>query len=137
MDSELKAVYRYLAASERITREQVFRVYPSFVTTWVPGRFGNAVRANVVRSWWRHNRVFAFRHVGHYYFPAFQFANGAPKPLVRRLLKLVQPDDGWHAMFWFVGVNSWLGGRAPVELLNSHPDEVAQAAEHANDGISD
>jgi hypothetical protein len=137
MDPKLQAVYDRLQARERDTREKIFRTYPSFVATGVPGRLGKAIRANVVRSWWRHERIFAFRHAGHYYFPAFQFSNGAPKPLVRRLLKLVQPDYGWHAMYWFVGANSWLEDRSPVELLDSEPEEVVQAAEHANDCISD
>jgi hypothetical protein len=137
MDPKLKAVYDRLLAREQATHEQVFREYPAFVVNWVPGRTGRAIRANTVRSWWRYERIFAFRHAGHFYFPAFQFSNGAPKPLVRRLLKLVQPENGWHAMDWFVGANAWLDDRSPVELLDSQPDEVVQAAEHANDRISD
>lgn len=137
MDPRLQAVYRQLRADERTTKEQVFREYPSFVATWLPGRTGKAVRAQTVRSWWRNERVFAFRFNGHYYFPTFQFSGGAPKPLVRRLLKLIEPEDGWQAMFWFIGANSWLDSRAPIELLETKPESVVLAAGHANDRISD
>ena len=137
MDTELEAGYERLRVRELAARHQTFREYPSFVATWVPGRAGKAVRPTAVRSWWRHDRVFAFRHDGHFYFPAFQFSSGAPKPLIRRLLLLIQPEDGWHAMFWFVGPNSWLYERAPVEMLDSCPNKVIEAAEHANDRISD
>jgi hypothetical protein len=137
MDPNLQEAYDQLRERELDTREEIFRTYPSFVATGVPGRIGKAVRPNVVRSWWRHERVFAFRHAGHYHFPAFQFSNGAPKPLVRRLLKLVKPNYGWHAMYWFVGANAWLEARSPVELLDAAPEKVVHAAEHANDRISD
>ncbi len=40
-------------------------------------------------------------------------------------------------MDWFVGANAWLDDRSPVKLLDSQPDEVVQAAEHAKDRISD
>ena len=131
MHPKLKAVYDRLQARERATREKLFREYPAFVATCVPGCSGRTVRASTVRSWWRYERIFAFRHAGHFYFPAFQFSNGEPKPLVKRLLKLVQPEDGWHAMYWFVGANSWLEGRLPVELLDSQPDEVVERGTHS------
>lgn len=137
MDPDLESANELIRANERAARQLMFREYPSFVATWVPGRSGKAVRATAIRGWWHHNRVFAFRHDGHFFFPAFQFFSGAPKPLIRRLLLLVQPVNGWHAMFWFVSANSWLGGRAPVELLDVSPDEVIQAAGHANDRTSD
>lgn len=81
--------------------------------------------------------MFAFRHAGHFYFPAFQFINGAPKPLVRRLLTLVRPTSGWHAMFWFVGANAWLEDASPVDVFDDEPDAAIEAASHANDLISD
>jgi hypothetical protein len=59
MNPNLQEVYDQLRERELDTREKIFRTYPSFVATGVPGRIGKAVRPNVVRSWWRHERVFA------------------------------------------------------------------------------
>jgi len=137
MDPKLKAVYERMYAREMAARAIIFRQYPSFVASWTPDPLGKAIPASVVHRWWREQSVFAFRHEGHYYFPTFQFANGAPKSFIRRLLILVQPKDGWHSMFWFVGANAWLEDGSPVDFLDSDPAAVIEAACHANDEISD
>lgn len=137
MEPALRAVYEQLFESERGVRASIFREYPSFVATWIPDRAGKTLPTRVVHNWWREARVFAFRHHGHFYFPMFQISHGYPKPVVQEVLALVQPEDGWHAMFWFVGANGWLGGRSPVECLGTNPQAVVDAASHANDEISD
>ena len=137
MDPKLKAAYERIFARELVAREQIFLEYPSFVVNAVPDRAGKAIPAGTIRRWRREQRVFAFRHKGHYFFPSFQFSEGAPKPIIGQLLRLVRPAHGWHAMFWFVGANGWLEVGAPVEYLDSDHTAVIEAACHANDEISD
>jgi hypothetical protein len=119
-------------------RERLFLEFPTFSVTTVPGPEGRLLPAATVTEWRREQRIFAFDHHGHDRYPAFQFEAGLPKPIVGRLLQVVRPQDGWHAMFWFAAANSWLDGdKSPVDLLDVDPDAVEEAARHANDEISD
>jgi hypothetical protein len=119
-------------------RERLFLEFPTFSVTTVPGPEGRLLPAAKVTEWRREQRIFAFDHHGHDRYPAFQFDAGLPKPIVGRLLQLVRPEDGWHAMFWFAAANAWLDDdKSPVDLLDVDPDAVQEAARHANDEISD
>ena len=103
----------------------------------IPDSAGRPHAACVVRTWRREGRIFAFRHRNRDYFPLFQFEGGAPKPVVAQLLKLLHPDGGWHALFWFQAANAWLEGEAPADHIDHDVNAVLRAAIHANDQISD
>lgn len=68
--------------------------------------------------WKRENRIFAIRKNGVDYFPRFQFVDGAPLPLIKKVLKQL-PDDmtQWQIAFWFASGNGWLDGIAPQDAL--------------------
>jgi hypothetical protein len=78
--------------------------------------------------WKREQRVFAVRHDGKDLFPAFQFADGAPLPIIRKILKAL-PDDmtPWQVAFWFASGNGWLDGETPEECLKDERDVVFAA----------
>lgn len=119
-------------------RERLFLEFPTFSVTTVPGPGGRLLPPTAVTEWRGEQRIFAFDHHGQDRYPAFQFDAGLPKPIVGRLLHLVRPENGWHAMFWFAAANGWLDdAKSPVDLLDVDPDGVAEAAQHANDQISD
>lgn len=114
---------------------------PTFTAKSVPGPADRPVPASQIRDW-RHQRlIFAARYKRRDYFPAFQFENGRPKPIVGRLLHLlllVRPDDNWFCFYWFVGANAWLEGDAsPSAIMDTDQDAVTVAALRANDRISD
>jgi hypothetical protein len=50
---------------------------------------------------------------------------------------MIQPVNGWAAMYWFVGANGWLKSGAPVDHMDQDPAAVADAASHYNDLTSD
>lgn len=137
MDRRLQAVYERMYRRELAYREQLYRRYPAFLVNGIPDSRSRRIRSRVVRAWLHEQRIFAFHHRGHYHFPAFQFSAGEPKPIVGKVLALVRPQDGWHAMFWFVGANGWLEAGSPVEMLDVDPEGVIEAATHANDEMSD
>jgi hypothetical protein len=137
MDPKLKAAYERIFARELVARERIFLEYPSFVVSAIPDRAGNAIPTAIIRRWRREQRVFAFRHRDHYFFPSFQFTEGVPKPIIGQLLRLVRPAHGWYAMYWFVAANGWLEAGAPVDYLDTDQAAVIEAACHANDEISD
>ena len=80
-------------------------------------------------KWKREGRIFAVQHDGKYLFPAFQFADGEPLPIIRKILEAL-PEDmcPWETAFWFESGNGWLGGEVPQECLKNE-SEVIDAAE--------
>lgn len=68
--------------------------------------------------WKREGRVFAVRVKGVDYYPAFQFAEGEPRPVVKAILAAL-PDhlSAWQTALWFASGNGWLGGASPQAAL--------------------
>jgi hypothetical protein len=137
LDPRVLAVYERMHARELAYRDQVVKRYPALRVNQLPDRCHRRIGTAVVRRWLRERQIFAFIHQRHFWFPAFQFAAGEPKPVVYEVLHRIQPLNGWQAMFWFVGANGWLEAGAPVDLIDSDPVAVVLAASHANDLMSD
>ena len=78
--------------------------------------------------WKRERRVFTVRHGGRDLFPAFQFEDGQPRPVIRRILREVPASTtGWQIALWFASGNGWLDGAEPRSRLDA-ADEVVEAA---------
>lgn len=87
-------------------------------------------RAALASRWKREGRIFSVRHHGNDYFPAFQLdGEHRPREIVGRVLRALGGAGGWETALWFVAANGYLEGRRPVDLLESDPDAVVQAAE--------
>ena len=79
--------------------------------------------------WKREKRLFAVRYKGNDLFPCFQFADGVPRPVVKKiLLRLPNDMTPWQIAFWFASGNGWLDGKAPQDVL-SDESAVLIAAE--------
>lgn len=86
-----------------------------------------------VSVWKREGKLFAVRHSGIDLYPAFQFEDGAPLPIMERILTVLPKDmSGWQVAMWFASGNGWLGGDEPQERL-SEPDAVIVAAQRLAD----
>lgn len=83
-----------------------------------------------LEAWEQDRRIFSVNHEGNHVFPAFQFdREGQPLPVIAQVLEtLGQQSKGWELALWFLAGNGWLDDRCPVDLLESEPEEVAQAA---------
>ena len=80
-------------------------------------------------KWKREGRVFAVQRDGEDLFPAFQFADGQPLPIIKEILDALPEDmSPWETAFWFESGNGWLGGKIPQECLKNE-SEVIYAAE--------
>jgi len=138
MSPELRAAYERMHRRELAYREELFKLYPSYLVNEIPDAYGNRVPTTFIRCWLRHRHCFAYVHDGRYRFPTFQFANGVPKAAIARVIALLYPMDGWVVMFWFAAANGWLDeGVSPLSVLDTDPEAVLVAASHANDLISD
>lgn len=121
-----------------VLRGNIVHTVAMFTADSVPGPLNKPVVPWKIRSWRRRGLIFGARYKGRDYFPAFQFRQGMPKPIIQQILSLVKTSDNWAAMFWFVGTNAWLEAIAsPYEVMDLYPDQVLEAAKHANDQISD
>ena len=80
-------------------------------------------------EWKREGRVFAIQDGEKDLFPAFQFADGQPLPIIQKILEALPEDlTPWQTAFWFQSANGWLDGKTPQECLKNE-SEVIYAAE--------
>ena len=83
--------------------------------------------------WKREGRLFAVRRSGIDHYPAFQFADGTPRPVIKKILSaLPKGMTAWQIAMWFASGNGWLDGDEPQECL-SDPDAVVDAARRLAD----
>ena len=80
-------------------------------------------------KWKREGQVFAIQDGEKDLFPAFQFADGKPLPIIQKILKALPEDmSPWETAFWFESSDGWLGGKTPQECLKNE-SKVIDAAE--------
>jgi hypothetical protein len=62
-------------------------------------------------------------------FPAYQFDHQGPKRIMAGIIKTLSPyRSSWEIAVWLWGSNGWLGGASPMDLLDSKPIVVLDAA---------
>lgn len=83
--------------------------------------------------WKREGRIFAVRHASTDLFPEFQFCDGEPLPVIKKILEAL-PDHltPWQKALWFASGNGWLDGKAPQDCLGT-PEIVLEAANRMNE----
>ena len=81
--------------------------------------------------WLSAGRVFAVDTAAGRLFPAFQFEDGRPLPVIARILAAMAGQlRGWELLLWFTASSGYLEGARPVDLLAASPDEVVEAARY-------
>ena len=85
-------------------------------------------RSEPASRWKREGRLFAVRRSGIDLYPAFQFEDGVPRPVIKKILAALPKEmTGWQIAMWFASGNGWLGGDEPQGRL-ADPDAVVDAA---------
>lgn len=94
-----------------------------------------AITPNNARQWVsrhrRASRLFTVTHEGVTLVPAFLLDEHLePRPGAQPVIEALRAagEDGWALWAWFATPSSWLGGRAPADLLITEPETVAEAA---------
>ena len=92
-----------------------------------------------VSRWKRESKVFSVSmEGGAERFPAYLLKPGAWCPLrgtASAIAALASTKDGWGMAYWFASVNSFLGGKRPMDLMGTDPERVAAAAADEAAGI--
>lgn len=94
-------------------------------------------RAALANRWKQEGRIFGVSVQGETRFPAFQFdSEGRPLGVVAEVIKaLSKSQTEWQLALWFTRANGWLGGRRAVDLLESDPEAVKEAAWQEGAGL--
>lgn len=86
--------------------------------------------------WKSEGRIFSVPFQGKERFPAFQFKDGRPLPLIADVLAaLPQEMSPWERAFWFVSSNGWLDGASPRDCFRT-PERVVEAARLEGEAIA-
>lgn len=90
-------------------------------------------------KWKREGQIFAINHNNNDYFPLFGLdpENGyRPVKTMRAVLDAFgNSKSAWGLAYWFAGVNGFLGGKRPQDILSVDPERVVAAAEDEVMGI--
>ena len=94
-------------------------------------------RSEPASRWKRHRRIFGVPVGNQDHYPAFQFAEGRPRPEIARILTELPADmSPWQIAFWFASSNRWIeDDKAPQEALHDIDRVLAAAADLAADDI--
>ncbi|WP_262031512.1 hypothetical protein [Microvirga sp. Mcv34] len=85
--------------------------------------------------WKADGKVFSVTVKGTERYPAFQFGDGRPLPVIAKVLAALPENlSPWQIAFWFVSSNRWLNGKAPVDCLGDEGAAV-RAAKAEGDAV--
>lgn len=90
-------------------------------------------------QWLREGRIFAIRVESQELFPSYGVDPSdsfMPLKHLADVIKILGPHkDSWGIAIWFAGINSFLGGRRPQDLIVRQPSAVIAAAQDEVQGI--
>ena len=111
---------KFVKAYEMLDAEQVHELFGSAAKN----------RAALAARWRSDGKIFALDYRGRLLYPAFQFdRQGRPKDIIGKVLVMLGDAAGpWQTAIWFTSANGWLDGKRPLDLLDSEPDRVLDAA---------
>jgi len=78
---------------------------------------------------WRRHQVVGWKRGKAVRFPVWQFAGGKMLEGIEDVLRIIDSDDHWRLMLYFLSNRHSLGDRRPLDLLRE--GKVAEVIEHA------
>lgn len=90
-------------------------------------------------TWKQDRKIFAIENNGKDYFPDYGLdpdKRYRPRPVMADVLRVFgDTKSPWKLAFWFASVNSYLGGKRPLDLLATRPQDVIRAAQAEVEGV--
>jgi hypothetical protein len=87
-------------------------------------------------AWKRSGRIFSVPFRNRQLYPAFEFADGEPKPVIKKILAALPANmTAWQTAFWFVTGNGWLDGAAPKDVLGDEYSVLEAARMEAREVV--
>lgn len=113
---ELRA--RYMNETPMLTSAQIHQM----------SGLGSTNPSEPASRWKAEGKIFAVRVEARNRYPAFQFEDGAPRPVIKATLAALPATmTAWQTALWFASGNGWLDGAEPRNCL-SDGDSVVEAA---------
>jgi hypothetical protein len=93
-------------------------------------------KSQTASRWKTERKAFSVPWRGREEYPAFQFRDGRPLPVIAAVLEAL-PDEmtPWQIAFWFVSSNPWLDGKVPYTML-ADTDAIVRAARQEDEAIA-
>ena len=86
-------------------------------------------RCEPASRWTREGKIFALKHQNINRYPAFQFKDARPRPVIAAILQSLPHDySSWERAFWFASSNGWLDNRVPQDCLDDEKALLMAAA---------
>jgi hypothetical protein len=116
-------------------RSELIEEFGALSAEEVADRAGSKARnrSALASRWHSEGRTLAVLWHGRTLYPAFQFRDGRPIPIVGRATGILRERGlgGWQLALWFTTPSGWLWDRRPVDLLDEEPERVLAAAGEA------
>lgn len=103
---------------------------PLFTAKQIHGMSGvrSANPSEPASRWKKEGKTFAVRVQRRDLYPAFQFQDGVPRPVIKEVLATLPARmTSWQKAFWFASGNGWLDGDEPQQRLDDG-EQVLEAA---------
>ena len=109
---------QYLDDTPTLTAEEIHRI----------SGLHSRNKSEPASRWKNEGKTLAVRVGRRDLYPAFQFEDGAPRPVMRDVLAaLPERMTGWQKALWFASGNGWLDGDEPQRRLNDR-EQLVDAA---------
>ena len=93
-------------------------------------------RSEPASRWTREGKIFALKHQNINRYPAFQFKDARPRPVIASILQSLPHDySSWERAFWFASSNGWLDNRVPQDCLADEKALLIAAAKTQNEVV--
>ncbi|AZD86867.1 hypothetical protein M5C90_24460 [Pseudomonas chlororaphis subsp. piscium] len=90
-------------------------------------------------KWKKQGQIFAIHHNGIDYYPDYGLDRDASFRPLKAMAKVLEVfaghKDAWGMAYWFLSVNSFLGGKRPQDLLAKESERVIEAARDEVQGV--
>lgn len=122
---------RLAAALERgeVVRQQLAADEGGSVSSAQAARLLGISKAAALRRW-RAHRLVGWKQVKAVRFPVWQFAKDKVLEGIEAILQILDSDDHWRVMMYFLGRRLSLGSRLPLDLLRA--GKAAKVIRHAH-----
>ena len=132
--SDVKIPFEFEMAIRNARRRAEYVARTKLLTTEdVCGQSGfkNTNKSPSASQWKKAGKIFSLHWANNDLYPEFQFKNGKPRPVIKKILEKVADEfSPWQIAFWFESGNGWLGGDEPQDCLDNF-NEVVWAAERS------
>lgn len=124
-----------LALDNFALRQEYLDETPLLTARQIHGMSGvrSANPSEPASRWKKEGKTFAVRIQRRDFYPAFQFQDGVPRPVIKEVLAALPAGmTSWQKAFWFASGNGWLDGDEPQQRLDDG-EQVLEAARQLAD----